>query len=266
MYVLSKIAALLIQPSSLALMILALGLWLSRRPSGSALGHRLAVGALLFLVIGGIVPMGNWLVIPLEQRFADVAHLKDDAEITGIIMLGGFEDGWVTAGRGRLATNEAAERLTEGVRLARRFPRARIVYSGGVGLIFQEGMGVEAPIGDYLVSFGIDKSRIATEGKSRNTRENGLYSRELLQPRAGERWVLVTSAAHMPRAMGVFRSLGFEVLAYPVDYRTRSAGDAFRLLDSMPSGFQRFDMGVKEWASLCYYRLMGWTDALFPAP
>jgi uncharacterized SAM-binding protein YcdF (DUF218 family) len=266
MYVISKIAALLIQPSSLAVMALAFGLWLSRRPAGSILGRRLSVGALLFLVIGGIVPIGNWLVIPLEQRFADVKPLNEGDEIAGIIILGGFEDGWVTAGRHGLAINEAAERLTEAVRLAHRFPKARVVFSGGVGLVFKEGVGAAEPVAEYLRSVGIEAARIATEGKSRNTRENALYSRELLQPRSGERWALVTSAAHMPRAMGVFRTLGFEVMAHPVDYRTRSPGDAFRLFDSMPSGFQRLDMAAKEWISLVYYRLRGWTTALFPAP
>ena len=70
----------------------------------------------------------------------------------------------------------------------------------------------------------------------------------------------------MPRAMGVFRALGFDVIAYPVDYRTRGPEDCLRLFDSMPAGFQRLDMGVKEWASLIYYWLMGWTNTLYPAP
>jgi uncharacterized SAM-binding protein YcdF (DUF218 family) len=192
--------------------------------------------------------------------------LKEKDEIAGIILLGGFEDGWVTAGRSQLAVNEAAERLTEGVRLAHRFPKASIVFSGGVGLVFKDGVAAAEPVAEYLRSVGVDAGRILTEGESRNTRENGLYSRELLQPRPGERWVLVTSAAHMPRAIGVFRALGFEVTAYPVDYRTRSSGDALRLFDSMPGGFQRLDMAVKEWTSLAYYRLRGWTTALFPGP
>lgn len=266
MFVLSKIFALLIQPSSLALIAIAAGLWLRRRSAQSRAGRRLSAGGLFFLVFAGIVPVGNWLVLPLEERFSTVAPPKPGTEIAGIILLGGFEDGWVSAGRPGLAVNEAAERLTEGVRLGHAFPDAKVVFSGGVGLIFQKGADATGPVSDYLRAVGIAPGRIVLEGKSRNTQENGFYSADLLKPQPGQHWLLVTSAAHMPRAAGVFRKLGFDVIAYPVDYRTRGPQDALRLFDSMPGGFQRLDMGVKEWASLAYYRLMDWTDSLFPQP
>lgn len=266
MYVVSKILALLIQPSSIALIALGVGLWLTRRQKISQTGRASVLAGFFVLLVCGFVPVGNWLVIPLEQRFAHLAPPEPGLDIAGIIMLGGFEDGWISSGRPGLAVNEAAERLTESVRLAHRFPNSKVVFSGGVGLIFQKGMDATGPVSAYLRDVGIGAERIAFEGKSRNTRENALYSAELLKPRPGGRWVLVTSASHMARAAGAFRKQGFEIIPYPVDYRTRGPDDAFRLFDSMPGGFQRLDMGVKEWASLAYYWLMGWTDTLFPGP
>ena len=67
--------------------------------------------------------------------------------------------------------------------------------------------------------------RIELEGKSRNTAENATFSKALANPKPGERWLLVTSAHHMPRSVGCFRRAGFAVEAYPVDWRTRGAAD-----------------------------------------
>ena len=87
-----------------------------------------------------------------------------------------------------------------------------------------------------------------------------------MPPKPGERWLLVTSAWHMPRSMGSFRAAGFPVTAYPVDYRTRGGEDARRGFLHTSEGLRRLDLMVKEWLGLLAYRLSGRTDALFPAP
>src|SRR5215470_19295362 len=121
-FMLSKILALLAQPSTLAVLALFIGLLLMRRPGRERTGRGLAWGALIYLVVVGLFPVGNVLVLPLEQRFASVPRPADDEKVAGIIILGGFEDGWVTAGRDGLAVNESAERLTEGLRFALKHP------------------------------------------------------------------------------------------------------------------------------------------------
>src|SRR5690606_26990307 len=108
-------------------------------------------------------------------------------------------------GRGGLAVNEAAERLTEGVRLAKRWPDARVVFSGGVAGLLAEGVGAAEPVGQFLEDVGIDAARIVLEPDARNTWQNAINLRELLKPPAGAKWLLVTSAYHMPRSIGVFR-------------------------------------------------------------
>ena len=101
------------------------------------------------------------------------------------------------------------ERVLDTIALAHRYPKARILISGGGGTVFGDG-AAEAPIiADYFKSIGIDPARILVEDRSRTTSENAVYSRALAKPREGERWLLVTSAWHMPRAVGVFEKAGF---------------------------------------------------------
>jgi uncharacterized SAM-binding protein YcdF (DUF218 family) len=260
----SKILFFLIQPSTLIALTIAAGLVLAwRSPSRTGLG--VATAGLLLLLGAGLLPVGNLLVLPLEERFP-LPQVGTNDGYAGLIILGGFEDGWVSAGRPGLAVNEAAERLTEGVRLAKRLPDAKVVYTGGVGSLLLAGAEAAQPIGDYLTDVGVARERLVLETKSRNTHENATFTRALLDPAPDARWLLVTSAYHMPRAIGVFRAAGFLVTGYPVDFRTRGWGDALRPFDSVPAGLARLDLAAKEWIGLVAYRLTGRTAALFPAP
>ena len=265
-FTLSKILALLAQPSSIAVLCILAGLWMTRGGAVHRLGRRLIWGGVLLLIVGGLTPVGNLLVLPLEQRFAEVAPPAEGDRVDGIILLGGFEDGWVSAGRGGLGLNEAAERVTEGLRLALRHPEAKVVFTGGVGGLLSHNVDAVAPVARFLMDAGVAEDRIVLEGRSRNTYENAVLTRDLVKPVAGQRWYLVTSAFHMPRAMGLFRKAGFDVVAYPVDYRTRGPEDVTRLFERIPQGLLRLDLGVNEWLGLFAYRALGRTDALFPAP
>lgn len=263
---LSKILALLAQPSSIAVLLILAGLWRMRRGEAGRLARRLVSAGVLVLLVGGLAPVGNLLVLPLEQRFARVPAPAADDRVDGIILLGGFEDGWVSSGRGGLGINEAGERLTEGLRLALRHPQAKVVFTGGVGGLLSRNQEATEPIAKFLIDAGVASDRIVLESRSRNTYENAVYTRDLVKPRAGERWYLVTSAFHMPRAMGLFRKAGFDVVAYPVDYRTRGPEDLTRFFERIPQGLLRLDLGANEWLGLLAYRALGRTDELFPAP
>ncbi len=172
----------------------------------------------------------------------------------------------VSQPRGEVALNEAAERMTVIAELARRFPNARIVFTGGSGRIIYDGVTEASLAARLFESFGIAKERIVLEDKSRDTDENARFTKELLDPKPGERWLLVTSAHHMPRSVGVFRAAGFPVEAYPVDFRTRGAVDLLRPFSNVGDGLRRTDTAAREWVGLVAYRLTGRTDALFPAP
>ena len=168
--------------------------------------------------------------------------------------------------RDEVALNEAAERMTAMAELARRYPQARIVFSGGSGRLIFDGVSEASLAARLFESFGIAKERITLEDKSRDTLENARFTKELVQPKPGERWLLVTSAHHMPRSVGLFRAEGFAVEAYPVDYRTRGAIDLLRFFSTVGDGLRRTDTATREWVGLLVYRITGRTAELFPGP
>ena len=263
-YPVSKILTFLALPSSLVAVTIGIGGLLLFKPSTQSVGRRLVLGGLTALLVLGIAPVGNALILPLEQRAAGYPLPSPTDRFAGIIILGGFEDGWVSGKRPGLAVNETAERLTEGVRLARQWPDAKVVFTGGSGSLLIAGQDAATPVGRYLADVGIAAERIVLESKSRNTHENALFTRDILKPKAGERWLLVTSAYHMPRSIGIFRKAGFEVAAYPVDFRTRDTGDALRVFESIPDGLKRVDLATREWVGLLVYWLSGRSDELWP--
>src|SRR5256885_2410771 len=257
-FVLAKILGFFALPSNILVSFGVIGIVLMGTRFAQA-GRRLAVASMLLIAIAGLSPLGNAIILPLEERFPPWNALRGAP--TGIISLGGAFDTVVSPARGEVALNEAAERLTAIAELARRFPHARIVFSGGSGRLIYGG-ATEAELAARLFeSFGIAKERIILEGKSRDTEENARFTKELLQPKLGERWLLVTSAHHMPRSVGVFRAAGFPVEAFPVDYRTRGAADILRPFSTLGDGLRRTDTAAREWVGLVVYWATGRSSA-----
>jgi uncharacterized SAM-binding protein YcdF (DUF218 family) len=262
-YYASKIAWFFATPSNLLPSLIALGLvlMLTRlRRTGWALA---LIGA-LGLFAGGLGPVANWLIIPLEERFP--AFREDGRPVAGIVVLGGAVDADEALARGQLAINEAGERVIALSDLARRYPAAKVVFSGGAATLIADEVPEAEGIARFIGELGVARERLTLEDRSRTTRENALYFRELVAPQENERWLLVTSAWHMPRAIGCFRRAGFAVTPYPVDYRTRGRGDVMRFFPFIANGLRRLDLAAKEWIGLLAYRLAGYTDALFPGP
>jgi len=256
-YAVSKIFWFLAQPSSLMWLALAYGLLRGRRVW--------ALGGAAALLIGGMTPVSDLLYLPLESRFVR-ADLANGGEVTGIIVLGGAEDARGEGNRELMALDDAGERLTEGAALARLLPRARLVFSGGSDSLLTSKEAEAKAAGRLWTALGLDPARMTLEDKSRSTAENASLTQALLQPKPGERWLLVTSAWHMPRAIGCFRKAGFAVEPWPVDYR---AGPIFRPLkfySSLPEGLRRLDFAVKEYVGLLVYRLTGRIGDLLPGP
>jgi uncharacterized SAM-binding protein YcdF (DUF218 family) len=262
-FVLAKVLGFFAQPSNIYISVGLLGAVLMATRFARA-GRRLAVAGIILLALFGLSPLGNAIILPLEQRFPPWDGSR--AAPTGIIVLGGALDTVVSPARGEVALNEAAERMTAVAELARRFPDARVVFTGGSGRIIHDD-GPESDLAARLFeSFGIAKQRILLESKSRDTDENARFTRDLVQPKPGERWVIVTSAHHMPRSIGVFRAAGFPVEAFPVDYRTRGAIDLLRPFATLGDGLRRTDTATREWVGLIMYRLAGRSGELFPRP
>lgn len=266
LFLLSKVLGFVAQPSTLIWLLLVAGAMRAGRAEARCGGVRMIVFATAVMLVAGVTPLSSWLMVPLEERFPRLELAQGTSDYAGIIVLGGGEDGRASADRHQLHINEAGERITEGAVLAKRLPNAKLIFSGGVAALLGEASGGANSVADFWKAMGIPAERIAVEDKSRNTHENALLTYDLIKPKPGERYVLVTSAAHMPRSMGIFRKAGFDVAAYPTDYRTAFPDDALSPFGSIPAGLKRLDEGTKEWAGLVSYWLLGRTSALFPAP
>ena len=262
-FVLSKVLWLVAAPANLFLLLAMMGAGASRFGARRWGRPLLAVG-LGGLLVGGFSPLDRLLLRPLEDRFPPLA--AGIPVPAGIIVLGGSVDQVVSAGRGRVTLANAAERLTEAVALARRYPTVPLVYTGGSAALVAD-IGSEARQARTLwIELGVDPGRIVIEDRSRNTAENAAFTRDLLRPNPDQRWVLVTSAYHMPRAMGLFRAAGFVPLPDPVDFRTTDTWRDYEPHQDAATGLLALDVAVREWIGLAAYRLSGRIPILFPGP
>jgi uncharacterized SAM-binding protein YcdF (DUF218 family) len=229
------------------------------------LGRRLAVTAIGLLAICGFSPLGNLLLCPLESRFPPWNAASGAPD--GIIVLGGPIDADLSVAHDTPVVRSAADRIIAGAALARQYPNARFIFSGGSANLISNDAREADYAGTVFESLGIAKSRLIMERRSRNTYENAQFTAELVKPKPGERWLLVTSAYHMPRSIGLFRKAGFAVEAYPVDWRIgRGWSDVLALNTIANEGFGLTDIGMREWMGLVAYRLTGKIDALLPGP
>jgi len=230
----------------------------------AALGRKLVMASVLLLVVCGLSPLGTMLLYPLEQRFPpwDAARGAPD----GIIVLGASIEADLSAAHGTPVVRSAPDRIIAAAALAHRYPNARIVFSGGSANLLSNDAREADFAGAVFESLGIDKSRLIMERRSRNTLENAEFSKALVAPKEGERWLLVTSAFHMPRSFGLFRKAGFAVEPYPVDWRVGGRGDLLSFTNIATDGLGRTDLAVREWMGLIAYRATGKIDDLLPGP
>jgi uncharacterized SAM-binding protein YcdF (DUF218 family) len=256
----SKLVWLILSPDSLLLILLIVAwilLWRgSHRKAKQLLGF-----VVMVLIAIALFPVGEWVFYPLENRFPTNPKLPD--RVDGIIVLGGSENAVRTALWNQVEVGDCAERDLAFLMLARQYPDARLVFTSGSGsMVDQEHNGAEV-MKRLCEEQGLDLARITFEERSRNTCENAAYSKVLVQPEPGERWILVTSAWHMPRSVGVFRKAGWPILPYPVDHWT-SPGHLLRIDLDLAGHLRDLTYGVREWLGLTAYFVTGKTTALFP--
>jgi uncharacterized SAM-binding protein YcdF (DUF218 family) len=262
-FVLSKTLGVMLLPTNFLIVVGVAGaLLLASR--FAALGRKLLVVSAVLLAICGFSPLGNILLYPLEQRFPpwDAAQGPPD----GIIVLGGPIDADLSVAHDTPVIRSAPDRMIAAAALAHQYPNARIVFSGGSANLIANDAREADFAGEIFEGLGIDKSRLTMERRSRNTYENAEFSKTVAAPKPGERWLLVTSAFHMPRSIGLFRKAGFAVAPYPVDWRVGSRADLLSFTNFAGDGLGRTDTAVREWLGLLAYYLTGKTSELFPRP
>jgi uncharacterized SAM-binding protein YcdF (DUF218 family) len=264
-FVVSKIFWMIASPIDVLLFGALIGVLLCYG-RGARLGRVLALAAILILLAAAILPLGMALIAPLEDRFP--LPPSDLPAPAGIIVLGGAINDVTSAARGQTIFDEGGERITEAVILAKRFPEARIVYTGGTASFTPGVKSTEALRARRLMAqMGVPASRITIEDKSRNTEENARFTGAIVRPEPSQRWIIVTSAFHMPRAMGVFEKAGFHPIPYPVSFYTVGRWPADLRLNYWPGRNLRiFELALHEWIGLAAYWATGRIDHLFPGP
>jgi uncharacterized SAM-binding protein YcdF (DUF218 family) len=250
-FVLSKTLGFLFVPSNViaGMALLALVLLVLRRPLG-----KIAAGvALSALVLAAFSPLGNMLLTPLEQRYP-AFDFPD--RIDGIIILGGSYDTQMQGSVSTIVLEEDTQPVAAVASLSRRYPKAKIVFSGGTDPSFR-GPSEAALVKQFFISCGIAPERIETEERSLNTKENAQFTAQLIHPARDSSWLLVTSAYHMPRAMRTFQAAGFSVIPFPVGWRTLGWRNFWWPADTATENMRRLDVAAHEWIGLAVYQLLG---------
>lgn len=255
----AKVFWLVAAPTNLLTMLALLGVALLFTRL-ARIGRTMVTLAVLGLFVFAATPLPRVMIRALEDRFAIAS--EEGRRIDGIVVLGGA----VGFTRGKIKFTDEASRMTTAIALARRHPEARLVFAGGAANLVSDAVFTEADAARALFrSVGIPDERVVYENRSRNTRENAINTRAVVTPKAGERWLLVTSAYHMPRAVGSFRAVGFSVEPHPVDFHSSGrASDYIRPYGKWSDGLRVADLAVKEWLGLLAYRLAGYTNELLP--
>jgi len=250
-FVLSKVAWALLRIDTLLILLCALGVVVRGRWGR----HCLVTGCGLILLIG-IFPLHTLLLHPLETRFAPAPEV---GTVSGIIQLGGAESGTGPTPK-TPQVNAAADRYLATLALAQAHPDAQVLFSGGGAQL--RATGGEAKIARrLLVAAGLPEDRLQLENRSRNTAENAAFARHHAPDHLSGQWLLVTSAFHMPRAVGAFCEAGWgHLVPWPVDYR----GGRFRARWDPVGHLAELNVAIREWIGLLAYRATGRTGTLFP--
>ncbi|RUZ18261.1 YdcF family protein [Mesorhizobium sp. M7A.F.Ca.CA.001.04.1.1] len=259
-FYLSKIFWFFIQPLNLAIFLLLAGL-LAVTIGRRRLAAAGSVLAFLILALSAWTSLGAMMLNPLEERFQRPPLPE---KVDGIVVLGGGFEGAINLARGGYELNSSGDRMVETAILARRFPTAKVVVSGGTGALFLDGEGDAATAPRLLTALGVAADRMILENKSRNTYENAVFTKELVTPKPGETWLLVTSAFHMPRAKALFDKAGFATVPWPVDYRTSGREGVGLFRDNPADSLQATTMAIREWIGLFAYWLSVRIDQHFP--
>lgn len=261
-FIISKILGFMTDPFNVVTLLFLLGLvLLLKKPVA---GRKLICMALVILFMCGLNCVPRYCMSILENRIP-LADIPD--EIDGIIVLTGMVNRH-SSHAGLVELRSSADRIINGVILAKKHPKAKLIITGGTGSLIQDERSLKEA--DYLkklsIDLGVKEERILIERESRNTHKHTERLARLI-PKKGI-WILVTSAYHMPRALGCFRKSGFNVLPYPVDYQNRL--DRYYAWSDVttywPStgNFQKINLVLHEWIGLVAYRFAGYTDSFFP--
>ena len=254
MFIVAKLLAFLTQPLAWVAVMVALAVLCVKR--WPRLAQSLGASAVLLLATLGWEPLPDAVLRQLENQYKPLSTPTDLKPYAGVIVLGGaLEPAYMWSVPDQSALNDAAERLTEVLPLLRRQPDLRVLFTGGEGELFANDLTEAERARRFFTAQGVPASQLLLESASRTTFENALFSKALPGVDPHQPWLLLTSAWHMPRAMACFEKLGWQVTAFPVDFRAGQATPWTQY--SMDGGVKKWRLALHEVLGLWMYRLSG---------
>lgn len=236
----------------LTLLLLGSGLLLITKKKW---GKGLIVASCVGFAFFGVVPIGLWTLENLENRFPKIEHIPSDTK--GMILLGGSFDVWATLARGETAYNLTAGNLIKFVEVAKAYPHLKLIYTG-------TPFEAETAKKEFQ-ALGIDPASVVFESDSKNTKENASKTADLIKPNSNDKWLLVTSAYHMPRSVALFQKQGFNLIPYPVDYHTSGHYEMWFFL-GLKMNLDAWHASSREWLGMVINYIMGRSDEIYPKP
>lgn len=261
-FTVSKIFWLFAAPLN-AIWLLVVGALVIRRWKKTWSNKILITAASLFAIFG-FLPIGYNMTVFLERQY-DRPQIMPD-EVDGIIVLGGSFNSYLSEKTGYVAANSNISRIVDFMALSRKYPEAKKVFSGGSGHILQPTRKEADDAQDFLTMAGFGDADIIYERQSRNTYENALYSKELLKPKAGEKWIVITSAFHIPRTMAIFKQLDWDIIPYPSDPKTDKQYQFIPKPFSAVGNFFLLGKSIREFIGVGVYYMTGKSALFFPYP
>jgi uncharacterized SAM-binding protein YcdF (DUF218 family) len=256
----SKILWQLISPDNLFVISLLVALLLHYMGK-NLYARRIFAFLIISVVFLSLFPLGSWLLYPLETRYQHNRKLPD--RVDGVILLGGSVMPESSRDWQQLEIKDSGERLKGFIDLAHQFPNARLVFTGGSASITGNTPTEASILKLHLDELGINTERVVFEDRARNTAENASFTRQLVNPGPDSNWIVITTAYHMPRSIGVFCQVGWSVIPYAVDHRT-NPDKLFEIRFNLLSNASDLKLAMHEWVGLLAYYISGRIAQPFP--
>ena len=256
-FYLSKILWLIINPLNIILLLIIIGFILKFKKKNYKFFYLLA---LILFFFTSILPIGNFLIYQLEKKFHEKVILPE--KIDGILILAGATNLELSQEYDNINLNGSVERLIESIYLIKNYPDAKIVFSGGSGLINKQNISHSDLAKKFFHKFKIDTEKIIFESKSRNTYESILYSKEIINPDINQNWLLITSAFHMRRSINIGKKLNWKFIPYAVDFNETKKIKFIPSLNIL-NNMNKFQSASHEWVGLIAYFLMGRSSSIY---
>jgi uncharacterized SAM-binding protein YcdF (DUF218 family) len=253
-FILSKILFIFIQPINwvIGLMLFAL---LTKKPQRKK--RALIWATILFLFFTNRL-IFNQFAKAWERKTITTDQIQQPYDIG--ILLGGYSNSQIRPNHDRFNFSNRGNRFMNAYQLYKTGKVKKLLLTGGSGDILQKNPSEGEEMRKFLLNIGVPESDIIVEGGSRNTWENAVFSKQILDEiHPNERYLLITSAWHMRRSIGCFEKAGVVFTPFSVDFlseRDRWAPENCLVPDRI--GFYLWEMMIKEWVGCIMYRLKGY--------